>query len=51
MCDAGGHYTAFVHHSGMGQWLHCDDGQVTCVAVEVVLSQEAYMLMYEQVVP
>jgi ubiquitin C-terminal hydrolase len=43
-CDSG-HYVAYVKNGG--QWYCCNDHQITSVDVGKVLSQQAYILMYE----
>lgn len=45
-----GHYTAFVL-GGTGQWLTCDDSHVASVREQVVLKQQAYLLMYARRTP
>lgn len=40
-----GHYIAFVKKNG--EWYKCNDSQVTQVDVSIVLSQQAYILLYE----
>ena len=40
-----GHYVAFVKSEG--EWFRCDDKDVQMVPVEKVMSQRAYILMYE----
>jgi Ubiquitin carboxyl-terminal hydrolase len=43
-CESG-HYLAYVKHAGL--WYRCNDDIVELVDVETVLSQQAYILMYE----
>lgn len=43
-CESG-HYLAYVKQSGL--WYRCNDALVEQVEVETVLSQQAYILMYE----
>jgi ubiquitin C-terminal hydrolase len=43
-CDSG-HYVAYVKNGG--QWYCCNDHQISSVDVGKVLSQQAYILMYE----
>lgn len=43
-CESG-HYLAYVKHGGF--WYRCNDALVEQVDVETVLSQQAYILMYE----
>ncbi|KAM0948755.1 putative ubiquitinyl hydrolase 1 [Dioscorea sansibarensis] len=43
-----GHYTADVKYPD-GQWMHCDDEEVTTVSLSNVLHEGAYILLYERV--
>jgi len=43
-CDSG-HYLAYVKNDG--EWYKCNDSEVRRVDVDVVLSQQAYILVYE----
>jgi hypothetical protein len=43
-CEAG-HYLAYVKNNGL--WYKCNDSDVSVVDVSVVLSQQAYILVYE----
>lgn len=43
-CDSG-HYLAYVKHAS--QWYKCNDALVEPVCVELVLQQQAYMVLYE----
>ena len=41
-----GHYTAFVWHSPLQTWLHCNDHRVKVVSWPDVSRQQAYLLLY-----
>ncbi|XP_078430807.1 ubiquitin-specific protease 8 [Wolffia australiana] len=44
----GGHYTAFVHHAGHGQWYDFDDQAVTPMAEAGVKTAAAYVLFFKR---
>ncbi|XP_073978120.1 ubiquitin specific protease 2 isoform X2 [Rhodnius prolixus] len=43
-----GHYTAYCLHAGSGQWYEFNDSRVTSISPRNVVSNEAYILFYEQ---